>query len=294
LLQRYGEGGRYFRRSDLRKTDLSGANLREANLSGAKLSGVHLSTAKLSGTIFAAVNLAAVNSEQIASLSHRGPSMVDQLSLQLSRGQIPEGFLRGCGFRDWEVEMAKLHDPALSAAEASEVVLRAHELRYSEGIIYFSVFISYSHADKEFATRLHDALQAKGIRCWHDEKQLLPGDELHEQIDRGIRLWDKVILCASKDSLTSWWVDAELDRAFRKEAKLMKERGGEKPHALIPLDLDGYVHGGWNSGKKAVVLQRYVADFKGWRDDFDAKLEPLIKALRADDLGREPPPPQRL
>jgi hypothetical protein len=44
------------------------------------------------------------------------------------------------------------------------------------------------------------------IRCWLDEHQLLPGDDLHEGIDRGIRLWDKVLLCASKASLANWWV----------------------------------------------------------------------------------------
>ncbi len=32
----------------------------------------------------------------------------------------------------------------------------------------------------------------------------MPGNDLHEGIDRGIRLWDKVLLCASKASLTSW------------------------------------------------------------------------------------------
>jgi len=36
------------------------------------------------------------------------------------------------------------------------------------------------------------------------DHQLLPGDDLHEGIDRGIRLRDKVLLCESKSSLTSW------------------------------------------------------------------------------------------
>jgi hypothetical protein len=29
----------------------------------------------------------------------------------------------------------------------------------------YSVFISYSHADKAFARRVHDTLQGRGIRC---------------------------------------------------------------------------------------------------------------------------------
>jgi hypothetical protein len=38
------------------------------------------------------------------------------------------------------------------------------------------------------------------------------------------RLCDKVLLCASQASLTSWWVDGEINRAFQKEAQIMKER----------------------------------------------------------------------
>ena len=163
-----------------------------------------------------------------------------------------------------------------------------------KAIQFYSCFISYSHADKSFARRLHDALQGKGIRCWLDEHQMLPGDDIYEQVDRGIRLWDKVLLCASKDSLTSWWVDNEIDTAFEKERKLMKERG-TKVLVLIPLDLDGYIHSEWQSGKKKAVRSRLTADFKV-RDDekYEAELEKVVLALRTDEGGREASPPSRL
>ena len=125
----------------------------------------------------------------------------------------------------------------------------------------------------------------------------LPGDDIYEGVDRGIKLWDKILLCASKHSLRSWWVDSEVESAFKKEQAIMKERG-EKVLALIPLDLDGHLFSDeWKSGKKNQLLSRLAADFKGWKrnhDKFEREVEKVVAALRSDDKARPDPPTSKL
>jgi hypothetical protein len=160
---------------------------------------------------------------------------------------------------------------------------------------YFSVFISYSHADSIFANRLYNSLHARGIRTWLDVKQMLPGDDIYTEVQRGIQSWDKVLLCCSESSLTSWWVDSEVDRAFQKERELFHARKN-KVLALIPIMLDGFLLSGWSSGKAQEVRTRIAADFRGWEDEkkFESTLENLIQALRADGGSREALPKPKL
>jgi TIR domain/Pentapeptide repeats (8 copies) len=256
--------------------NLSGANLTGATLRNACLDGANFERATVSHTIFASVDLTSCTG--LDSANHVGPSTMGIDSIILSKGRIPKIFLRGVGLPDEWID----YIPSL----------------VGDGIQFFSCFISYSSLDKPFATRLHDVLQSKGIRCWLDEKQLLPGDDISRELERGIHLWDKFLLCASKNSLTSWWVEDEIKTTLEKERALRNERG--KPvHKLIPLDLDGYMFNGqWDLGVLATEIKsRVVANFRDWEkpsSTFDKQVDRVIRALRADEGAREPPPPSRL
>ncbi|MEM9598280.1 MAG: TIR domain-containing protein, partial [Acidobacteriota bacterium] len=159
-------------------------------------------------------------------------------------------------------ELQHLQDPNqreevemfLRGAGVPEVLMQALAAMLEKPSKFYSAFISYSHANKAFARRLYTDLQARGVRCWLDEHQLLPGDSVADSIDRGIRLWDKVLLCCSFEALTSWWVGDEIDKALEKERKLLKDRK-EKVLAIIPIILDGSLFD-WEDGNASTLRKR--------------------------------------
>lgn len=95
-------------------------------------------------------------------------------------------------------------------------------------------FMSHSSADKERIARpLDTLLREHGIGVWLDERDLLPGRNLVDEIfSHGISRSDVFVVILSENSINSGWVHEELTNAA-----VQKIDGVVK--AIIPIILDG-------------------------------------------------------
>jgi hypothetical protein len=152
-------------------------------------------------------------------------------------------------------------------------------------IEFYSLFISYSAHDQEFAERLHADLQAKGVRCWFAPHDLQGGKKLHEQIDQAIRLHEKLLLILSSASMQSAWVDTEISKARRRELK-------EKKQVLFPISLCAYEElRDWerfdaDTGKDSAreIREYFIPDFSNWKDHdaYKTAFDRLLHDLKAE------------
>ena len=275
--------------ADLQSADLTSANLIEANLTDAALmfadfTATNLERADFEGSrmgygVVAACDLSAARN--LGDVFHAGPTSISTDTLEYTArnlGKQPAGprdgfldFLRGAGVRD--------------------ELLTVVRSWIGSPIEFYSCFISYSHVDVAFARTLYETLRGRGVRCWLDEHQLLPGDNIYDTVDHGIRLWDKVLLCCSAAAMSSWWVDDELGKAYEKERRIQTGKG-RKVQLVIPLNLDGSLFE-CQAGKASKLRERYSPSFVGWEQNptlFAARMEEVIRALRSDEGGRETPP----
>ncbi|QDV48833.1 toll/interleukin-1 receptor domain-containing protein [Gimesia fumaroli] len=248
--------------ADLSGTDLSWANLHRANLRQAIFNGAHSRN-----TLWVEVDLS--RAVELETVIHWGPSSLGVNTILNSKGKIPVEFLRGCGLPD-------------------DLIARFPDTFSDTTSECSSCFICFSPEDKAFALKLYETLQARGIRCWLDEKQSLAGAST--PTDRGLKIWDKVLLCASKHSLTSDWVNQEIEIALENEDRQYK-RDTDVIRSLLPLNLDQHLFDHWEHQNKQALCDRVAADFKGWETDqttFDSQVERVITALQTDHFGGAP------
>jgi hypothetical protein len=78
----------------------------------------------------------------------------------------------------------------------------------------YDVFVSYSHKDALFVQPLVDALEARGIKAWHDGGELRVGENFMRQIGDALEQSRYFLLVISPDYLASQWTSFELGVAL--------------------------------------------------------------------------------
>ncbi len=244
----------------LEQSDLYGSDLTYAGLRSTRLDGSKFHNVVCGDTIFSCVDMASV--EGLETVRHRSPSTLGTDTLVLSRGQISECFLRGCGLPDaWIVNL-----PSLIGA--------------MQPIQFYSVFISYSARDTPLVERLHADLQAKGVRCWYAPEDLKIGDRIRVGIDEAIRLHDKLLLVLSKHSVASDWVEKEVETAMEQERR-------QKRTVLFPIRLDDVVMKAESGWAADIRRSRNIGDFTKWKDHdaYQKAFDRLLRDLKAKDTA---------
>jgi uncharacterized protein YjbI with pentapeptide repeats len=260
--------------ADLRDADLCGADLCNADLTGTQLDGADLSGANFAGAILARTGFADVDLREVRGLetvSHSGPSTIGIDTIYKSAGKIPHSFLRACGVPENFLTFI----PSLVAAEG--------------GIEFYSLFISYSTKDQEFAGRLYADLQAKGVRCWFAPHDLLGGKKTRRQIDEAIRMYDKLLLILSLASMESEWVRTEIAIARKREKE--QKREVLFPIALCPFKrIKEWEYFDADIGKDSAreIRGYHIPNFSKWKTDQDAYEREFDKLLKA--LNEKPMP----
>jgi hypothetical protein len=194
----------------------------------------------------------------LETLNHDGLSTIGIDTIYRSGGDIPEAFLRGAGIDD-------------------TFITYMHSL-VDKPIQYNSCFISYSSKDQDFAERLYTDLQSKNVRCWYAPHDMKTGDRMRPRIYEQIWFNDKLLLVLSESSVTSEWVDYEVETALARERK-------EKRDILFPIRLDDAAKESTAAWAAHIQSARHITDFTRWKEhEYQKGLTRLLRDLKQDTV----------
>lgn len=82
------------------------------------------------------------------------------------------------------------------------------------------VFICHAHSDKVTHARpLSEALTKRGLSCWIDEAQILPGESIVDKVNEGLRSSRFVVVVITKEFLDRGWPQKEMNAALSREIR---------------------------------------------------------------------------
>jgi hypothetical protein len=126
-----------------------------------------------------------------------------------------------------------------------------------------SVFISYTHSDRDRVVPLASYLVRLGLQVWMDTKEMAAGQTIVEQVSNAIAKSDLYLVALSPAALSSKWVNHELNTALTLELSKGRPRvlpvviaKAEIPAAIrsrLYVDIAGTLDAGKPALRKAVA-----------------------------------------
>jgi hypothetical protein len=265
-------GGAKLGQVNLDKANLTAADLVWVDMTQAHLNRTNLTNARLGWCSLDDLSLAAI--EGIGTVKHDGPSHVSIATLERTAAEL----VHESSVQINEVEVF------LENAGVRKDYIEFFRSRIGQPIQFYSVFISYSTKDQEFADRLYADLNQKAIRCWLATEDLKIGDKFRARINEAIYIHDKLLLILSETSIQSAWVDAEVEAALEKEIKT-------GTIVLFPVRLDDAVMDTQQAWAEHIRQTRHIGDFRQWKDhdEYQKALARLIRDLQATSEVKSPP-----
>ena len=118
------------------------------------------------------------------------------------------------------------------------------------------LFISHSSKDKSFANFLYTDLKDAGCIPWLDEWDIVGGQSIPTEIEKGIDNSDFLLILLSKNSVESSWVRAEWESSIWDENK-------DKQVRVIPLLIEDCAIPRFLKSKKYIDFREdYVSAFR--------------------------------
>lgn len=131
------------------------------------------------------------------------------------------------------------------------------------------VFLSHSHADKDFVRLVWGDLVACGVDVWIDEDAMEPGDSLTGSIGEALGNVEYVAVFLSEESVKSKWVETEIDIAM---ARSIASGAVE----VVPLLLPGLC-------RSSIPTLLCHLNFVDLRDpaDYDSGIAAVVRRMRS-------------
>jgi hypothetical protein len=146
----------------------------------------------------------------------------------------------------------------------------------------FDFFISHSSATKELARLVYYNAVTNSLRVWYDEALLILGDQLEQELKRGIEQSKSFLLLHSKAAMESKWVPREMAIAqsvFKNDPsfRLMTVKLDDEP---VPEFWQKFLYLQWDNSDQAGSVLRLLSDLTGHR--------PMIQIAAAAVLSAAP------